>query len=161
MLRACVIHFDKTYDKCLALAKFAYNNSYQASLKMSSFEALYRRRCRTPLNWSQAGEQTLFSAKLVQKAEEKVEVIRENLRAAQMRKKSYHDKAKAPREFKVGDYVYLKVSTTKGVQWFGVKGKLASRYIGPYEVPEKFGMVAYRIRLSDRLSTVHDVFHVS
>jgi hypothetical protein len=125
MLRACVIHFDKSWDKYLALADFAYNNSYQASLKMAPFEALYGRRCRTPLNWSQAGEGTLFGPKLVQEAEEKVNVIRENLRAAQMRQKSYHDKAKAPREFEVGDYVYLKVSLTKGVQRFGVKGKLA------------------------------------
>jgi hypothetical protein len=78
-----------------------------------------------------------------------------------MRQKSYHDKAKAPREFEVSNYVYLKVSPTKGVQQFGVKGKLAPRYIGPYEVTEKFGTVAYRIRLPDRLSAVHDVFHVS
>jgi hypothetical protein len=95
MLRACIINFDKSWDKCLALAEFAYNNSYQASLKMALFEALYGRRCRTPLNWSQAGEQTLFGPKL-QEVEEKVRVIRENWRAAQMRQKSYHDKAKAP-----------------------------------------------------------------
>jgi hypothetical protein len=98
---------------------------------MAPFEALYGRRCRTPLNWSQAGERTLFGPKLVQDDEEKVGVIRENLRAAQMRQKSYHDKAKAPWEFGVGNYVYLKVSPTKGVQRFGVKGELASRYIGP------------------------------
>jgi hypothetical protein len=121
----------------------------------------YERRCRTPLNWSQVGERTLFGPKLVQEAEEKVGVIRENLRAAQMRQKSYHDKAKAPGEFEVGNYVYLKVSPTKGVQRFGVKGKLAPRYIGPYEVTEKFGTVAYRTRLPDRLSAVHDMFHVS
>jgi hypothetical protein len=89
MLRACVIHFDKAWDKCLALAEFAYNNSYQASLKKAPFEALYGRRCRTPLNWSQAGEWTLFGPKLVQEAEEKVGVIRETLRAAQIRQKSY------------------------------------------------------------------------
>jgi hypothetical protein len=115
----------------------------------------------TLLNWSQAGEQTLFGPKLVQEVEEKVSVIKENLRVAQMRQKSYHDKAKAPREFEVRNYVYLKVSPTKGVQHFGVKGKLAQRYTGPYEVTEKFGMVAYRIRLPNRLSALHDVFHVS
>jgi hypothetical protein len=103
----------------------------------------------------------LFGPKLVQEAEEKVGVIRENLRAAQMRQKSYHDKAKASREFEVSNYVYLKVSLIKGMQHFGVKGKLAPRYIGPYEVTEKFGTVAYRIRLPDRLSVVHNVFHVS
>jgi hypothetical protein len=103
----------------------------------------------------------LFGLKLVQEAEEKVGVIRKNLRAAQMRQKSYHDKAEVPREFEVGNYVYLKVSPTKGVQRFGVKGKLAPCYIVPYEVTEKFGTVAYRIRLPDRLYAVHDVFHVS
>jgi hypothetical protein len=87
------------------------------------------------------GERTLFGPKLVQEVEEKVSVIRENLRAAQMRHKSYHDKAKAPREFEVGNYVYLKESPTKGVQHFGVKGKLAPRHIGPYEVTEKFGTI--------------------
>jgi hypothetical protein len=97
----------------------------------------------------------------VQEAEEKVIVMRENLRAAQMRQKSYHDKSRAPREFEVGNYVYLKVSPTKGVQHFGVKGKLAPRYIGPYEVTEKFGTTAYCIQLPDQLSAVHDVFDVS
>jgi hypothetical protein len=162
MLRACVIHFDKSWDKCLSLGEFAYKNSYQASLKMASFfEALYGRRSHTLLNWSQAGERSLFGRKLVQEAEEKVSVIRENLRVARMRQKSYDDKAKAPRDFEVGNYVYLKVSPTKGVQRFGVKGKLVPRYIGPYEVTEKFGTVAYRIRLPDRLSAVHDMFHDS
>jgi hypothetical protein len=78
-----------------------------------------------------------------------------------MRQKSYHDKNRAPREFEVGNYVYLKVSPTKGVQRFGEKGKLAPRYIGPYEVTEKFGTTAYCIRLPDQLSAVHDVIHVS
>jgi hypothetical protein len=75
-----------------------------------------------------------------------------------MRQKSYHDKGTAPRHFEVGDYVYLKVSPTKGLQRFGVKGKLAPRYIGPYEVIEVCGPVAYRIQLPERLSAVHNVF---
>jgi hypothetical protein len=127
MLRASIMHFDKSWDKCLLLAEFSYNNSYQASLKMAPFEALYGRRCRTPLNWSETGERTIFGPDLVKDAEEKVEVIRENLKLAQMRQKSYHDKGTAPRHYDVGDYVYLKVSPTKGVQRFGVKGKLAPR----------------------------------
>jgi hypothetical protein len=112
---------------------------------MAPFDALYRRRCRTPLNWSEAGERTPFGLDLVKDAEERVQVIRENLKMAQMRQKSYHDKGTTPRHFEVGDYVYLKVSPTKGVQRFGVKGKLAPRYIGPYEVIEVCGPVAYRI----------------
>jgi hypothetical protein len=161
MLRASILHFDKIWDKYLSLAEFSYNNSYQASSKMAPFDALYGRRCRTPLNWSQAGERTLFGPDLVKDAEEKVQVIRENLKMAQMRQKSYHDKGTPPRHFEVGDYVYLKVSPTKGVQRFGVKGKLAPRYIGPYEVIEVRGPVAYRIQLPERFSAVHNVFHVT
>jgi hypothetical protein len=78
-----------------------------------------------------------------------------------MRQKSYHDKGTAPRHFEVGDYVYLKVCPTKGVQRFGVKGKLALCYIGPYEVMEVCGPVAYRIQLPERFSTVHNVFHAT
>jgi transposase InsO family protein len=70
MLRASIMHFDKSWDKCLSLAEFSYNNSYQASLKMAPFEALYGRRCRTPLNWSEAEERTLFGPDLVKDAEE-------------------------------------------------------------------------------------------
>jgi hypothetical protein len=103
--------FDKSWDKCLSLAEFSYNNSYEASLKMAPFDALYGRRCRTPLNWSEAGERTLFGPELVKDAEAKVQVIRENLKLAQMRRKSYHDKGTTPRQYEVGDYVYLKVFT--------------------------------------------------
>jgi hypothetical protein len=87
MLQACIIHFDKSWDKCLALAEFSYNDSYQASLKMAPFEALYRRRCPTPLNWSQVGERKFFGPNLVKEAEERVEVIKENLKAAQRDKR--------------------------------------------------------------------------
>jgi hypothetical protein len=113
------------------------------------------------LNWSEAWERTLFGPDLVKDVEEKVQVIRENLKMAQMRQKSYHDKGTAPRHFEVGDYVYLKVSPTKGVQRFGVKGKLAPRYIGPYEVIEVCGLVAYHIQLPEWFSAVHNVFHVT
>jgi hypothetical protein len=143
------------------LEEFSYNNSYQASLKMAPFDALYGRRCRTPLNWSEAGERTLFGPDLVKDAEEKVQVIRENLKMAHMRQKSYHDKGTTPWHFEVGDYVYLRVSPTKGVQRFGVKGKLAPHYIGPYEVIEVCRPVAYRIQLPEWFSAVHNVFHVT
>jgi hypothetical protein len=72
MLRASILHFDKSWDKCLSLAEFSCNNSYQASLKMAPFDALYGRRCRTPLNWSETGERTLFGPELVKEAEERV-----------------------------------------------------------------------------------------
>jgi hypothetical protein len=87
MLRASILHFDKSWDKCLSLAEFSYSNNYQASLKMAPFDALYGRRCCTPLNWSEAGERTLFGPELVKEAEERVQVIRENLKMAQMRQR--------------------------------------------------------------------------
>jgi hypothetical protein len=93
--------------------------------------------------------------------EDKVWVIKKNLEAAQARKKSYHDKRRKPLQFEVGDHVYLKVSPTKGVQRFGIKGKLAPRYIGPYEIKETCGPVAYQVKLPPHMSAIHDVFHVS
>jgi hypothetical protein len=97
----------------------------------------------------------------VSEAESKVKVIRKNLEAAQARQKSYHDKRRKPLQFEVGDYVYLKVSPMKGVQRFGIKGKLAPRYIGPYEIIEACGPVAYMLKLPPIMSAIHNVFHVS
>jgi hypothetical protein len=97
----------------------------------------------------------------VTEAERKVKLIRKNLEAAQARQKSYHDKRRKPLQFEVGDFVYLKVSPTKGVQRFGIKGKLAPRYIGPYKIIEACGPVAYKLKLPPKMSAIHDVFHVS
>jgi hypothetical protein len=91
MLRACVLQYDKNWDKCLSLAEFSYNSSYQTSLKMAPFEALYGRRCRTPLSWSQTGERKIFGPDLVTEAEEKVKTIQNNLKTAQSQQKSYAD----------------------------------------------------------------------
>jgi hypothetical protein len=92
MLRACVIQYDKHWDKCLALAEFSYNNSYQSSIKIAPFEALYGRQCRTPLNWSQTGEREIFGPDLVTEAEEKVKIIRYNLKVAQSRQRATQTK---------------------------------------------------------------------
>ena len=110
---------------------------------MAPFEALYGRRCRTPLSWSQTGECKIFGPDLVTKAENKVKVIQANLKAAQSRQKSYADKRRKPLQFEVGDHIYLRVSPTKGVQWFGIKEKLAPCYIEPFEILEICGPVAY------------------
>jgi bacterioferritin (cytochrome b1) len=149
MLRACVIDYGKNWDKHLSLAEFAYNNSYQSSLRMA------------PLNWSQPREREVFGPDLVTEAERKVKLIRKNLEAAQAKQKSYHDKKRKPLQFEVGDFVYLKVSPTKGVQRFGIKGKLAPRYIGPYEIIEACGSVAYKLKLPPKMFAIHNVFHVS
>ncbi|WVZ70727.1 hypothetical protein U9M48_019370 [Paspalum notatum var. saurae] len=145
MLGACALTYSTKWDECLPLAEFAYNNSYQKSLEMAPFEALYGRRCRTPLNWSEPGERVTFGPNLVTQAEE------------QSRKKSYSDKRRRPLVFEKGDHVYLRVSPMKGVHRFRVKGKLAPQYVGPFKITEQCGSVAYRLELPPHLAAVHDI----
>jgi hypothetical protein len=125
MLRACVLESPQKWDECLPLAEFSYNNSSQESIKMAPFEALYGRRCRTPLNWSETGERLFFRPDLVKEMDEKVQRMRHNLKEAQARQKSYADKRRQPLYIQVRDHVYLKVSPMKSISRFGVKGKLA------------------------------------
>jgi hypothetical protein len=132
MLRACALQDKLGWDKRLPYAEFSYNNSYQASLKMSPIEALYGRNCRTPLHWDQPDERHVFGPEIFLEAEENIRMIRENLKAVQSRQRSYADTRGRELSFEVGDYVYLKVSPIRGTKRFGVKGKLAPRYIDPY-----------------------------
>ena len=123
MLRACAIQYGTSWDKCLSYAEFSYNNSYQASLKKSPFEALYGRKCRTPLYWDQIGEKQLFGPEIIDDAEQMVQAVRENLRIAQSRQKSYADGKRRDLTFSVGDYVYLKVSPMRGIRRFNEIGR--------------------------------------
>jgi transposase InsO family protein len=107
MLRACVLIDGPKWDKHLPLAEFSYNNSYQKSINMSPFEALYGWPCRTPLSWSESGERVIFGLDIVTEAEEKVKQIQANLLTAQSHQKSYVDKRCRPLEFEVGNHVYL------------------------------------------------------
>ena len=124
MLRACAISFLEKWDACLKLAEFSYNNSYQESIRMAPFEALYERKCRTPLNWVEVGDRGYFGLKFIKEAQDQVSIIRSHLKAAQSRQKAYADKRIRPLEFVAGDYVYLKVSSMRGVHQFGIHGKL-------------------------------------
>ncbi|WVZ80500.1 hypothetical protein U9M48_027970 [Paspalum notatum var. saurae] len=128
---------------------------------MAPFEALYGRRCRTPLNWSELGERVTFILDLVTQAEKQVKFIHKNLKRAQSRQESYSDRRRRPLVFEKGDHVYLRVSPMKGVHRFGVKGKLAPRYVGPFQIIERCEPVAYRLELPPHLAAVYDVFHVS
>nr|GFA23611.1 putative reverse transcriptase domain-containing protein [Tanacetum cinerariifolium] len=128
ILRACVIDFGKGWVK--HLVEFSYNNSYHASIKVAPYEALYGRKCRSPVCW------------------------------AEDRQKNYADRKQKTMEFKVGDRVMLKVSPWKGVVRFIKWGKLNPRYIGPFKVLAKIGDVAYRLELPQELSRVHHTFHV-
>ncbi|GKD44132.1 reverse transcriptase domain-containing protein [Tanacetum coccineum] len=127
MLRACVIDFGGSWDVHLPLAEFSYNNSYHTSIRCAPFEALYGRKCRSPVLWAEIGEGSLIGPELVQETTDKVVVIKEKLKAARDRQKSYADNRRKPLEFEVGDRVMLKVSPWKGVVHFGKKGKLAPR----------------------------------
>nr|GFC84635.1 putative reverse transcriptase domain-containing protein [Tanacetum cinerariifolium] len=140
MLRACVLDFGGSWDVHLPLVEFLYNNSYHSIVRYAPFEALYGRKCRSPIMWAE---------------------IKDRLKAAHDRQKSYADKRRKPLEFSVGDYVLLKVSPWKGIVRFGKKGKLAPRFVGPFEIIEKVGPVAYRLDLPEELNGVQDTFHVS
>nr|AAX92822.1 retrotransposon protein, putative, Ty3-gypsy sub-class [Oryza sativa Japonica Group] len=161
MLRACVLDFGKSWDKSLPYAEFSYNNSYQASVQMAPYEALYGRKCRTPLLWDQVGESQVFGTDILREAEAKVRTIRDNLKVAQSRQKSYADNRRRNLEFAVDDFVYLRVTPLRGVHRFQTKGKLAPRYVGPFRIIARRGEVAYQLELPASLGNVHDVFHVS
>ncbi|RVX08378.1 Transposon Tf2-8 polyprotein [Vitis vinifera] len=161
MLRACVLDFGGNWADYLPLAEFAYNNSYQSSIGMAPYEALYGRPCRSPLCWIEMGESRLLGPEIVQETTEKIQLIKEKLKIAQDRQKSYADKRRRPLEFEEGDWVFVKVSPRRGIFRFGKKGKLASRFVGPFQIDKRVGLVAYKLILPQQLSLVHDVFHVS
>ncbi|GJY08838.1 putative reverse transcriptase domain-containing protein [Tanacetum coccineum] len=161
MLRACAIDFGKGWVNHLPLVEFSYNNSYHASIKAAPFEALYGRKCRSPVCWTEVGEAQILGPELIQETTEKIIQIKQRMQAARDRQKSYADLKRKPMEFQVGDKVMLKVSPWKGVVHFGKRGKLNPRYVGPFKVLEKVGEVAYKLELPEELSRVHNTFHVS
>jgi hypothetical protein len=120
MIRACALQYGRSWDKSLPYAEFSYNNNYQESLKMAPFEMLYGRRCRTPLFWNKTGERKVLGHDILQEAEMQVCMVRENLRVAQSRQKSYADHRRRELSFEVGDFVYLKVSPMRGSGRFKV-----------------------------------------
>ncbi|KAL0533863.1 hypothetical protein IC582_028134 [Cucumis melo] len=142
MLRACALEFPGT-------------------IGMAPFEALYGRCCRSPVCWGEVGEQRLMGPELVQSTNEAIQKIRSRMHTAQSRQKSYADVRRKDLEFEMGDKVFLKVAPMKGVLRFERRGKLSPRFVGPFEILERIGPVAYRLALPPSLSTVHDVFHVS
>jgi hypothetical protein len=156
MIRACALK-----DKCIPYAEFFYNNSYQKRLKISPFEVLYGRKCRTPLFWNEPRENQVFGLEMLREAERQVQVVKENLKLAQSRQKSYADHRIRKLSFQVGDFLYLKASPMRGLHHFKIRGKFAPRYIGPFKILKQRGEVAYQFELPPQLSDVHDVFRVS
>ncbi|GKA00787.1 putative reverse transcriptase domain-containing protein, partial [Tanacetum coccineum] len=136
-------------------------NSYHASIKAAPFEALYGQKCRSPICWAEVGEVQLTGPEIVQETTENIIQIKQRIQASRDRQKSYADLKRKLMEFQVGDKVMLKVSPWKGVVHFGKRGKLNPRYVGPFKVLEKVGSVAYKLKLLQELSRVHNTFHVS
>jgi hypothetical protein len=128
---------------------------------MERFEVLYGRRCRTPLNWIEPGDEVVFGPDLVEKVEATIHHVQDNMRAAKSRQEAYANKRHQPLEFKIGDHVYLRVSPMKGVKRLGMKGKLAPHCIRPFPILEKCGTVAFKLDLPPSLAEVHNIFHVS
>ncbi|KAL4273113.1 hypothetical protein GQ457_13G015450 [Hibiscus cannabinus] len=161
MLRACIIDFGRNWEENIPLVEFAYNNSYQTSIQIAPFEALYGRRCRTPICWSELGENKVLGPQMIQDTEKQVKIIHDRLKQALDRQKAYSNTKRQDVRYEVGDKVFLKISPWKKVLQFGKKGKLSPRYIGPFEVLEKVGPVAYRLALPPEFDKIHNVFHVS
>ncbi|GJS93354.1 putative reverse transcriptase domain-containing protein, partial [Tanacetum coccineum] len=136
MLRVCVLDLGGSWDVHLPLVEFSYNNSYHSSVRCASFEALYGRKCRSPIMWAEVGEGQLIGPELVQETTEKISILRIDLRLHVIIRK-------------------------KGLVCFGKKGKLAPRFVGPFEIIEKVGPMAYRLDLLEELNGVHDTFHAS
>ena len=142
MLRACTLAQGTEWEDYLPYAEFSYNNSFQASLKMSPYEALYGRKCRTPLNWSQTVDSRIFGTYLMLEAEKQVKEIRDRLQLAKSRQKSYYDAKHRQISFEPGEHVYHRVTPMKGVKRFQTHRKLAPRYIGPFPIMARVRTVA-------------------
>nr|GEW56921.1 putative reverse transcriptase domain-containing protein [Tanacetum cinerariifolium] len=161
MLRACLLDFGKGWDRHLPLVEFSYNNSYHTSIKADPFEALYGHKYRSPISWAEVGDSQLTGPEIIHETTEKIVQIKSRIQAACDCQKSYADVRWKHLEFQVRDKVMLKVSPWKGVIRFGKWGKLNPRYIGPFKIISKVGIIAYRLELLEPLSQVHSLFHVS
>ena len=156
-----MIDYKGSWDQHIPLVEFVYNKSFQSRIGMAPYEALYGRKCRTPLCWTELSEKKVIGPDLIQETEEKVKMIRERLKVATDRQKSYADIKRKDMRYEIGKKVFLKVSPWKKVMRFWKNGKLSPRFIGPCEVIEKVGPMAYRLALPPDLEKIHNVFHVS
>ncbi|GKC11347.1 putative reverse transcriptase domain-containing protein [Tanacetum coccineum] len=161
MLRACVIDFGSSWDRHLPLVEFSYNNSYHTSIKAAPYEALYGRKCSLHVYWSEVEDIQLTGPKLICDTTKQIVQIKNRLLAARSRQKSYADKRLKSLEFEVSNMVLLKVSPWKGVVHFGKRGKLSTRYIGPFKILARVGPVAYTLELPEELKGIHSTFHES
>ena len=125
------------------MAEFAYNNSFQSTIGMAPFEALYGRPCRSPSCWLHNEDPVLVGPELLEESVRIVDLIRKRMKEAQDRLKSYANLRRRPLEFVVGDHVFLKILPIRGVMRFGKSGKISPRYVGPFEILKRVGEIAY------------------
>ncbi|GJV88708.1 hypothetical protein Tco_1532646 [Tanacetum coccineum] len=151
----------QTLEDIMRACDIDFGGSSHLSIQCAPFEALYGRKCRSTILWAEIRGSSLIGPELVQEMINKVVLVKEKPKAERDHQKSYADKRRKPLEFEVGDHVLLKVSTWKNIVCFGKKGKLAPRYVGPFEILERIGPIAYWLRLPKELIGVHDTFHVS
>lgn len=161
MLQSCVIDFRGSQEDYLPLAEFTYNNNFQSSIQMAPYEALYGRKCRTPLCWMKLGERQVLGPKLVFETENIVRLIQDQLKTDFDRQKSYVDLKRRYIDYFTEDQVFLKVSPRKKVLWFRRKGKLSPRFFGSYHILKRIGPISYQLELPPELDQIYDVFHVS
>nr|GEV41681.1 reverse transcriptase domain-containing protein [Tanacetum cinerariifolium] len=155
MLRACVIDFGSSWDRHLPLVAFSYNNSYHASINAAPYEALYGQKCRSPVCWSEVGDSQLISLELIRDTTEKIIQTKNRLLTARNRQKRYAHKRTKSLEFEVDDMVLLKVSPWKGILRFRKRRKLSPRYIRPFKILARVGLVAYTLELPEELKGIH------
>nr|GEU80312.1 putative reverse transcriptase domain-containing protein [Tanacetum cinerariifolium] len=148
-------------SKCLTCAKLKAEHQRPSGLLATPFKALYGRKCRSPICWTKVGEAQLLGPELIQETTEKIIQIKQRMQATHDRQKSYVDLKRKPMKFQIGDRIMLKVSPWKGIVRFGKQGKPNPRYVGPFKVLDKVGIVAYKLELPQELSRVHNTFHVS
>jgi hypothetical protein len=151
----------KRWEYLLPLVEFSYNNSYQSTIKMVPFEFLYGRPCRTPLSLDQLEDRVLVGLEVIQEMEEQMKTIRQRIKEAQDRQKIYADAHRVDCSYKVNDRVFLWVKTHNSSIKFGKGDKISPRFVGPFDIVERKGPVAYQLALPDSLRRMHDVFHVS
>ncbi|XP_058784482.1 uncharacterized protein LOC131659287 [Vicia villosa] len=161
LFRACVPKQGGTWDTYLPLIEFTYKYSYHSSIGMMPFEALYGQICRTLLCWHEFGECVVLGLEIVRDTTKKVKLIREKMKTSQSRLKSYRDNRRKDLEFQAGDHVFLRVTPVTSVGRALKFNKPTPRFIGPYQISEKVGNVAYKVALPPNLSNLHDMFHVS
>ena len=161
LLRTCVLDHLGAWDEVLPLIEFTNNNSFHASIGMAPYEALYGRKCRTPLCWYQDGEAVLVGPELLEQTTEKVRQVRNKMQVSQSRQKAYADRRRRPLEFEAEDHVFLRVTRTTGVGRALRSRKLSPKFLGLYQILRRIGPVAYEIALPPQLANLHPVFHVS